>query len=150
MHVSINFRLPKRLAVSKSQKNPKKKVPTRDTQEAAALSSRRTLPRERNSNVPQADSNLVKLGSETSMENRDLQEIERSLCTESEKLCPSCKLIVPCDMFADHFKECMQRYKLTKEGHVKQLPIPGKEGETSGQEQQKPILPCPVCKKVCQ
>lgn len=143
----LPFRLPKRLLVSKSQENPKKNKPKQDTQEAS-LSCRKTSS-ERSSNVPQLNSDCVNLESETSNENSDLQEIEKSLCAESEKLCLSCKLIVPCDVFADHFKECLQKYKLTKDGHAKQLPVSGREKKTSEQAKPQPVLPCPVCKKVC-
>lgn len=143
---TTHFRLPKRLQVSKSQENPKKNKPKHDTQEAS-LSCRKTLSSERSLNVPQPNSDPVKLGSETLNENSDLQEIEKSLCAESEKLCPSCKLIVPCNVFADHFKECLQKYKLTKDGHAKQFHVSGREEKTSEQEKPQPVLPCPVCKK---
>lgn len=144
----LTSRLPKRLQTSKSQENSKKNLLKKDTQ-GASFSCKRTSSTEGNSNVPQLDSSHAKPGNETSMENCDLQEIEKTLCAESEKLCPSCKAIVPHDMFVDHFKDCIQKFKLSKEGCVKQIPVSVKEGETSEQEDQQPVLPCPVCKKVC-
>lgn len=99
--------------------------------------------------VPKPDTSLVKQEDETSMDNSDLQKIEKTLHAESEKLCPSCKVIVPVDEFTDHFKECIQQYKLSKEGCVKQCPVSGRQGETSVEEKQQPVLPCPVCRKVC-
>ncbi|XP_063843388.1 uncharacterized protein LOC135090497 isoform X1 [Scylla paramamosain] len=69
------------------------------------------------------------------------------LCSESEKLCPSCKVIVPSAVFADHFKECLQKFKRTRGGCKKKLPDANREGETNQQKEHQPVLPCPVCKK---
>lgn len=89
-----------------------------------------------------------------------LMEIEKSLCSEDEKLCPCCKVIVPCALFTEHFKVCLHKFQLlpkkcnSKESaHQPYGEEEVGEGESLKEKQQQSgdqasVLPCPVCFKV--
>ncbi|KAK8406672.1 hypothetical protein O3P69_007326 [Scylla paramamosain] len=141
------FRLPKRLRSGKSQGKSKRTVLDPDTEEDPSSSANKDPPDENTTNTSLQDQHLEEHGNETSVKDTDLQEIEKMLCSESEKLCPSCKVIVPSAVFADHFKECLQKFKRTRGGCKKKLPDANREGETNQQKEHQPVLPCPVCKK---
>ncbi|KAB7505447.1 hypothetical protein Anas_05950, partial [Armadillidium nasatum] len=65
----------------------------------------------------------------------DLSELEKSICSESEKLCPSCKHIVLIDEYPNHVSKCLQKFSYTKD-------------KSSSRENISRNLPCPVCLKV--
>ncbi|KAL7633874.1 UNVERIFIED_CONTAM: hypothetical protein RMT77_015835 [Armadillidium vulgare] len=65
----------------------------------------------------------------------DLSELEKSICSESEKLCPSCKHIVLIDEYPNHVSKCLQKFSYTKD-------------KSSSKENISRNLPCPVCLKV--
>lgn len=89
-----------------------------------------------------------------------LMEIEKSLCSEDEKLCPCCKIIVPSALFTEHFKVCLHKFQLlpkkcnSKESaHQPYGEEENGEGESLKEKQQQSgdqasVLPCPVCFKV--
>lgn len=120
-----------------------------DAEEDLASSANKDPPDENTASTSPQEEHLQEQGNETSIKENDLQEIEKMLCSEFEKLCPSCKVIVPSAVFTDHFKECLQKFKLTRGEYKKKIPKANREEETNQQEEQLPVLPCPVCRKVC-
>ncbi|KAK4323755.1 hypothetical protein Pmani_005572 [Petrolisthes manimaculis] len=88
-----------------------------------------------------------------------LMEIEKSLCSEDEKLCPCCKIIIPCALFTEHFKVCLHKFQLLpKKGSNKETAHQsngeeeGEKRECLEEKQQQSgdlpsVLPCPVCFK---
>ncbi|KAK8736758.1 hypothetical protein OTU49_004635 [Cherax quadricarinatus] len=86
---------------------------------------------------------------EVTDENNFLVELEKSICSESEKLCPCCKHIVSCAIFGDHFRECLQKFKLTKSGCERLSTKVAKEeiGKELGKTEDSQVLLCPVCMK---
>lgn len=92
-------------------------------------------------------------------EKKLLIDLEKSVCSESEKICPCCKHIVPSAIFSDHFKECLQKFKMSKgrceRKSAANTSIAAKEEENQGkmevegESDESPVLPCPVCMKVC-
>nr|XP_045626100.1 uncharacterized protein LOC123775188 isoform X1 [Procambarus clarkii]XP_045626101.1 uncharacterized protein LOC123775188 isoform X1 [Procambarus clarkii]XP_045626102.1 uncharacterized protein LOC123775188 isoform X1 [Procambarus clarkii] len=103
--------------------------------------------------VEHQESQLLDFQEEMTEDNNFILELEKSICSESEKLCPCCKHIVPCTVFSDHSKECLQRFKLNKrESERKSINIAGQKpqektnGESASEINQQ-LLPCPVCLK---
>lgn len=94
---------------------------------------------------------------EVGEENKFLIDLEKSVCSELEKLCPFCKHIVPSVIFSDHFKECIKRFKVSKERCNKKPAAStstiDKEEENQGKMEEEgesegsQVLPCPVCMK---
>ncbi|XP_069997155.1 microtubule-associated protein futsch isoform X1 [Penaeus vannamei] len=75
-------------------------------------------------------------------EDEEFLELEQSVCSESEKLCPSCKHIVPSALIGDHIKECMQKFKLVRrrsERNSASTKSKAKEEDIEDDE----VLPCP-------
>ncbi|XP_045129212.1 structure-specific endonuclease subunit SLX4-like isoform X6 [Portunus trituberculatus] len=144
---ATGFRLPKRLRSGKSQGKSKRTMHDLDTEENPASIANKDPPDENTTNASPQDQHLQEHENETSIKENDLQEMEKMLCSESEKLCPSCKVIVPSAVFTAHFKECLQKFKWTRGEYKQKLPEDDREGETNQQEEQLPVLPCPVCKK---
>lgn len=97
------------------------------------------------------DSNLEKDTESQQLEEDEFLELEQSVCSESEKLCPSCKHIVPSALLADHIKECMQKFKLVRrrsERNSASTKSKAKEGDIEDDDDLKEVLPCPVFSKV--
>ncbi|XP_063605582.1 uncharacterized protein LOC134780689 isoform X2 [Penaeus indicus] len=86
------------------------------------------------------DANLEKdTGSQQLGEDEEFLELEQSVCSESEKLCPSCKHIVPSALIGDHIKECMQKFKLVRRSERKR--------DIEDDDDLKEVLPHPVFSK---
>ncbi|XP_047496802.1 uncharacterized protein LOC125044265 [Penaeus chinensis] len=96
------------------------------------------------------DTNLEKDAESQQLgEDEEFLELEQSVCSESEKLCPSCKHIVPSALIGDHIKECMQKFKLVRrsERNSTSAKSKAKEGDIEDDDDLKEVLPRPVFSK---
>ncbi|KAK7068815.1 hypothetical protein SK128_015732 [Halocaridina rubra] len=90
-------------------------------------------------------------------------ELKESIVSENEKLCASCKHLVPVSTFKEHFRECLQKFRLPK---IEPRPQPSisdasekeignnenlvEEKKNSDEETERSnqlFLPCPLCSK---
>nr|XP_027217041.1 uncharacterized protein LOC113809604 [Penaeus vannamei] len=75
-------------------------------------------------------------------EDEEFLELEQSVCSESEKLCPSCKHIVPSALIGDHIKECMQKFKLVRRRSERNSASTKSKAKEEDNEDDE-VLPCP-------
>ncbi|XP_042214441.1 uncharacterized protein LOC121861027 [Homarus americanus] len=171
---AIVFRLPKKLKAEKStapprpRGRPSKRGTGKNVQSEHILCKEKEGPDLHDNNddfVDHPDLPCVKTETQTldtqdaaAEDNNFLLDLEKSICSESEKLCPCCKHIVPCSIFSDHFKQCLQKFKLTKRcSENNSLVVTAskakedddqEETELEREKKDKPqVLPCPVCMK---
>ncbi|XP_066937260.1 LOW QUALITY PROTEIN: dentin sialophosphoprotein [Macrobrachium rosenbergii] len=89
--------------------------------------------------------------------NCDL-ELDESFLNKDEKLCRSCKHIVPVEMFKNHLKECFQKFRLHKNTRTttetvlscsshQEGKLEEKESSAAQEKENLQILPCPLCLK---
>ncbi|RXG68355.1 Structure-specific endonuclease subunit SLX4 [Armadillidium vulgare] len=98
----------------------------------------RGRPKKSSKTTSKITTNMLLLGQSQDVKSgslEDLSELEKSICSESEKLCPSCKHIVLIDEYPNHVSKCLQKFSYTKD-------------KSSSKENISRNLPCPVCLKV--
>ena len=99
-----------------------------------------------------------KLDTET---EEDFLLLEKSICSSDERLCVSCKCIVPSVRYEDHFSECLLQFSFKKResSRVKSSLRSSKSTEDKTEtisnkneeihiDTSNEILPCPTCLKV--
>ncbi|XP_068215658.1 serine-rich adhesin for platelets-like isoform X2 [Palaemon carinicauda] len=157
--ISTVYRLPKRskveklLAPTRSRGRPKKSQPKRTPCDNKENSD--------DDDFSDTSMSTEDRGSEEILvieDNDCILELDESFLNKDEKLCRSCKHIVPAKVFDKHIKECFQKFKFQRNTRSTIEPVPSCSNiqESKSKEKKLPavqkketlqILPCPMCLK---